>query len=69
EWREGKYEAFNDKKAIELLIGDQLLLDYADNKAEWKKVKVKLAEEEAAWIKQASPFLIYKPPLQKLKIK
>ncbi|HLG38382.1 MAG TPA: DUF1343 domain-containing protein, partial [Chitinophagaceae bacterium] len=43
EWREGKYEAFNDKKAIELLIGDQLLLDYADNNADWKEVKVKLA--------------------------
>jgi uncharacterized protein YbbC (DUF1343 family) len=69
EWREGKYEAFNDKKAIELLIGDQLLLDYADNKADWKEVKIKLAEEERAWIKEVSPFLIYKPTLQKLKIK
>lgn len=68
-WREGKYEAFNDKKAIELLIGDQLLLDYVENKAQWKEVKVKLAEEETAWIKEASPFLIYKPTLQKLKIK
>ncbi len=68
-WREGKYEAFNDKKAIELLIGDQLLLDYAENKTEWKEVKVKLAEEEAAWTKEASPFLIYKPTLKKLKIK
>jgi hypothetical protein len=23
EWKEGKYEAFNDKKAIELLVGDK----------------------------------------------
>jgi uncharacterized protein YbbC (DUF1343 family) len=69
EWREGKYEAFNDKKAIELLVGDQLLLDYAGNKAEWKQVKLRLDKEEKEWIKQASPFLLYKPGLQKLKIK
>jgi uncharacterized protein YbbC (DUF1343 family) len=69
EWRQGKYEAFNDKKAIELLTGDQLLLDYAENKAGWKEVKIKLDEEEKAWINEVSPFLIYKPTLQKLKIK
>ena len=68
-WREGKYEAFSDRKAIELLIGDQLLLDYADNKADWKDVKYKLSREEAAWIKEASPYLIYQSPLQQLKIK
>ncbi|MEI9910303.1 MAG: DUF1343 domain-containing protein [Bacteroidota bacterium] len=69
EWKQGQYEAFNDKKAIELLVGDQLLLDYLDNKAGWKEVKLKLAEEEKAWIKEVSPFLIYKSPLQKTKIK
>jgi uncharacterized protein YbbC (DUF1343 family) len=68
-WREGKYETFNDKKAIELLIGDQLLLDYTESKTGWKDVKIKLSEEEKTWIKEASPFLIYKPTLQKLKIK
>lgn len=66
-WRQGKYEAFNDKKAIELLVGDTLLLDYLENKASWKEVKQKLNEEEKEWIKEASPFLIYKPSLQKLK--
>ncbi len=69
EWRQGKYEAFNNKKAIELLVGDRLLLDYLDNKAGWKEVKLKLDEEENEWIKEVSPFLIYKSPLQKLKIK
>ena len=43
EWKEGKYEAFNDKKAIELLTGDKLILDYFDNKNSWKEVKAKLA--------------------------
>jgi uncharacterized protein YbbC (DUF1343 family) len=69
EWRSGSYEAFNDKKAIELLIGDQLLLDYTEDKAGWKEVKGKLDEEETGWIKEVSPFLIYKSSLQKLKIK
>jgi uncharacterized protein YbbC (DUF1343 family) len=69
EWKQGQYEAFNDKKAIELLVGDQLLLDYLDNKAGWKEVKLKLAEEEKAWIKEVSSLLIYKSPLQKTKIK
>lgn len=68
-WRPGKYEDLNDKKAIELLVGDQLLLDYLDNKASWKEVKLKLDDEERKWIKEVSPFLIYKSPLQKLKIK
>ena len=68
-WREGKYEALNDKKGIELLVGDKLILDYFDYKTTWEKVKAKLQNEEAAWIKEASPFLIYKAPLQQLKIK
>ena len=69
EWRAGTYEAFNDKTAIELLVGDTLLLDYLDNKAAWKEVVQKMDEEEKSWIKEVSPFLIYKSPLEKLKIK
>lgn len=67
EWKPGKYEAFNDRKAIELLAGDPVLLDYLNNKADWKEVKLKLAEEERSWIKEVSPFLIYKSPLKKSK--
>jgi len=69
EWKDGKYEAFNEKKAIELVTGDKLILDYFENKNSWKEVKAKLEDEEAAWIKEASPFLIYKSSLQQLKIK
>ncbi len=68
-WKEGKYEAFNDRKAIELLVGDELILDYFENKAGWKEVKLKMEEEEAAWIKTASPFLVYKSSLKQLKIR
>ena len=45
------------------------VLDYFDNKNSWKEVKAKLQDEESAWIKEASPFLIYKSSLQQLKIK
>ena len=68
-WRPGQYEAFNDKKAIELLVGDRVLLDYTEGKIRWTDVKDKLDEEEKGWVKEASPFLVYKSPLQKLKIK
>lgn len=68
-WREGLYEAFNNKKAIELLVGDQLLLHYFDDAVNWKEIVQKLADEENEWEKEVSPFLIYKTPLQKLKLK
>jgi uncharacterized protein YbbC (DUF1343 family) len=68
EWRPGIYEAFNDKKAIELLVGDQLLLDYLENKSTWKEVKMKLREEENAWIEEVSPYLLYKKKLQTVKL-
>ncbi len=68
EWRAGVYEAFNDRKAIELLVGDALLLGWLEGKSSWKEVKQKMNEEEHQWINAASPFLIYKPSLQKLKL-
>ena len=39
-------EALNDKKAIELLVGDKLILDYFDYTITWEKVKGKLQDEE-----------------------
>ena len=68
EWRKGAYEAFNEKTAIELLAGDRLLLDYLEHKASWKEVTQKLEEEENAWIREVSSFLVYKPTLQTLKL-
>jgi uncharacterized protein YbbC (DUF1343 family) len=68
-WREGPYEAFNDKKAIELLVGDRLILDYFEDKSSWKEVRIKMREEERRWIKETKPFLLYKPVLQQLKFK
>ena len=68
EWRPGTYEALNDKTAIELLAGDKLLIDYLNGNSSWKEVREKMNEEELAWIKEVSPFLVYKPSLQKLKL-
>lgn len=68
-WRPGTYEAFNDKTAIELLAGDQLILDHLNGLNEWKELRQWFAEEEHSWIETASPFLIYKPSLSQLKIK
>ncbi len=68
-WRPGTYEAFNDKTAIELLAGDQLILDYLNKLNEWKELRQWFAEEENSWIKEATPFLIYKPSLSQLKNK
>jgi uncharacterized protein YbbC (DUF1343 family) len=68
EWRPGTYEALNDKTAIELLAGDKLLIDYLNGIADWKEVREKMDAEETAWIKEVSPFIVYKPSLQKLKL-
>jgi uncharacterized protein YbbC (DUF1343 family) len=68
-WRPGPYEAFNNRTAIELLVGDPLLLDYIQGKGNWKEVRDKLNEQEQAWIKMVKPFLLHKTKLQKLKLK
>lgn len=68
-WRPGPYEAFNERKAIELLAGDPTLLDYLEGKAKWNEVKDKLDSEENDWIREVREFRIYKPSPVKLKIK
>ncbi len=67
-WREGSYEAFNQRSAIELLAGDSLVLQYLDHKASWKETAQHLDEEERNWIREATPYLLYKRSLQKLKL-
>lgn len=66
-WRTGTYEALNDRPAIELLTGDQLLLDYLESKATLQMVKEKLAYEEQEWIHEVSPFLLYPQPLKQIE--
>ncbi|MCX8018969.1 MAG: DUF1343 domain-containing protein [Chitinophagaceae bacterium] len=63
-WRKGNYEAFNDKTAIELLAGDDLILSYLNGFAGYKEVKEKMTEHEKQWIAFAKNFLLYKTKLK-----
>lgn len=58
-FREGKYEAGNDKTAIELLLGDKELIDYVKGIGEWKDVKEHIKVEEQKWIKKCKKILLY----------
>jgi uncharacterized protein YbbC (DUF1343 family) len=64
-WREGSYEQGSDRPAIELLVGDEVLLAYLNGEAEWAKAQQALTEGEEAWIKSATPHLIYPQPLRR----
>jgi len=56
---DGKYESGNDKSAIELLLGDKLLIDYVKGKQAWESVKEHMKVEEQKWIRKAKKFLLY----------
>ena len=56
---EGKYEAGNDKKAIELLLGDRELIDYVSGEGEWAEIREHIKLEEQKWIKKAKKMLLY----------
>ncbi|MBO7306261.1 MAG: DUF1343 domain-containing protein [Bacteroidales bacterium] len=58
-FREGKYEAGNDKTAIELLLGDKELIDYVAGNGNWDDIKEHIKLEEQKWIRKAKKFLIY----------
>jgi uncharacterized protein YbbC (DUF1343 family) len=62
-WRNGIYEALNNRPAIELLAGDEDILDYLNGNSSLNLVKEKLVFEEREWIKESSPFLRYKQKL------
>lgn len=56
---QGKYESGNDKSAIELLLGDKLLIDYVKGEQEWEDVKEHMKVEEQKWIRKVKKFLLY----------
>jgi hypothetical protein len=62
-FRPGKYEAGNDKTAIELLAGDPLVLAYLMGAAEEKEICEHLWKSEEAWIKKVSKYRFYEEPL------
>lgn len=67
EFRKGKYEAGNDKTAIELLVGDSLLLEWLNNNASWEDVSEHMKVEEQKWIRKAKKVLLYAAPLFRSK--
>ncbi|MBP9018495.1 MAG: DUF1343 domain-containing protein [Bacteroidales bacterium] len=67
QFREGIYERGNDKSAIELLLGDKLLLDYVSGNVDWNQVKDHIKIEEQKWIRKARKFLLYDEQLFRCK--
>lgn len=56
---EGKFESGNEKGAIELLLGDKLLIDFVNGRQDWDAVKEHMKIEEQKWIRKAKKFLLY----------
>lgn len=59
EYRPGKYEAGNDKTAIELLLGDAQLINYVKGNGDWKDIKEHIKVEEQKWIRKSKKALLY----------
>lgn len=72
-FRPGRYEAGNDKTAIELLLGDKDLLDYVKGgnggnaDEQWQEIKEHIKVEEQKWIKKVRRFTLYDEPLFRVK--
>jgi len=64
---DGKYEAGNDKTAIELMLGDSLLLDYVNGGSDWSEIKEHIKVEEQKWIRKARKFMLYEEQLFRCK--
>ena len=67
EFRPGKYEVGNDKKAIELLVGDSVLLMYLNGECDWDVTKEYIKIEEQKWIRKAKKYLLYDEQLCRVK--
>lgn len=68
-WREGIYEHGSKKTAIEILLGDSVLLEYINGKNILESVLAKLHNEETDWIRITKKHTIYKRKLYKLTYK
>lgn len=62
-WLDGPYEAGSDKPAIELLAGDDDLLNYLNGGSSDEVVNKKVIKEEQKWIEITRSFLLYEDPL------
>jgi uncharacterized protein YbbC (DUF1343 family) len=63
-FRPGKYEAGNDKTAIELLAGDPVILGYLRGEdTEERELREYFRKAEGDWIERARQFRLYEEPL------
>ena len=64
-FRPGKYEAGNDKTAIELLAGDPLILDYLRGEGpDGRELREYFRKEEKKWIEKTREYRFYGEPLK-----
>lgn len=64
-FRTGVYEYRSDRLAIEILTGDDLLIDYLQGRGRWADVQQALGQAEEDWLKRVLPHLIYEAPPQR----
>lgn len=67
EFLEGAYESGNKKSAIEILLGDKILIDYVKGSGKWYDVWEHIKTEEQKWIRKAKKFLLYDEQLFRCK--
>jgi len=67
-WREGPYELGSDKTAIELLAGDETLVNFLNGKEEERIVREKLREEERIWQSKCNQYLLYDEKPRQIEI-
>ena len=65
QWRTEAYEFRSDLRAIEILAGDQVLLDFLESRCDFADVAAALTAGEDAWLRQAERYLLYDPPLRR----
>lgn len=58
-WREGPYEFVSDRPAIEILVGDELLLAYLNGRVQLPEVESYLRETEKAWKIESEQYRLY----------
>ena len=68
EFRRGVYEFRSDRPAIEILAGDDVLLEYLRGEASFQRVREALQEGEEAWRARASRYLLYDGSLQRTEL-
>lgn len=68
EWKKGVYEFRSDRPAIEILVGDPVLLDYLNLKQDWQEVQKLMKQEEEKWIAIVQDCLLYPEPLFRVNI-